>query len=348
MNKSVNKEDVQDIKEIRTTRLRLFAECKCQRTVDCSINDDGSILLAAIAVMNEENDSQTVSVYTEVDGKQVFADNISIDEGTTETIPITVPVSSLQTENTHDSEVTIKVIDSDGGLVLQRMHSVTIRSKYDLDLTKLKERTAEFVNPLSPVIQQFVDDHDGPLAHAMGNDFMVSGYQIPDTILYQIKAAFNAVRDYGMHYVSDTITLNEGAYQRVRGPEKVLKDHSGNCIELSILFASILEAMAFEPVIVFPPGHAIIGVVMRTGSYQSSSAMPPGLDGKLIPLKDGRSITEVLCFESTMCPNKDTQFEQTVGVAHETIIKNLDWINSGRRFTLITEQRQRGIKPRLG
>ncbi len=76
-------------------------------------------------------------------------------------------------EDSYPAQVAIIVKDSSGDMILQRINSVVIRSKYDLDLTKLTVKTAEFVNPLLPVIKEFVDDHNGPLALAMGSDYIV-------------------------------------------------------------------------------------------------------------------------------------------------------------------------------
>lgn len=201
---------------------------------------------------------------------------------------------------------------------------------------------------MDPAIKHFVDSADGPLAKAMGSSYSVTGYQSRNAVIPQIKAVFEAVKSLGMHYVSDTSTFSdEGFYQRVRTSEKVLEDRSGNCIEFSILFASILESMALEPVVVFPVGHAIVGVVLSTDMYDSESCMPSISEGSIIVLRSGSKTCSVLCFESTCCAHHSCSFEDAVSIATGTINGQLSNINRRTDFSLIVEKRHGGIQPKV-
>ena len=326
----------------------LLAECSGLRIIDLSDVSDGNVVIGAVGVKNEGNKQRFVTVESLLNGKSILLLKVKISPKSTEMVPIHVPLSSISFDDTRLVDVQFLVTSEEGHRILDRTLSMTVRSRFDLDLSKVKEQAARLVNPLCPDVKSFVDSADGPLAEVMGCDFSVTGYQLKDAIVPQIKGVFDAVKTLGLHYVSDTSTLSdEGCYQRVRTPEKVLVDRSGNCIELSILFASILESMGLEPVVVFPVGHAIVGVVLSTDIYRTDSRMPSISADKIIRLRDGRKICDVLCFESTCCTHSKCSFESAVEIATETINSQLSNINHRKNFSLIVKERQDGIKPKV-
>ncbi len=56
------------------------------------------------------------------------------------------------------------------------------------------------------------------------------------------------------------VAFSEGYNQRIRTPYDVLSQKSGNCIETTLLYASLAEALDLEAAIVQIPGHAYAGV----------------------------------------------------------------------------------------
>lgn len=327
--------------------LSIFAECSVQRIIDINAQSDGNVAIGILSIKSAEKETQRVTVSAQFEEEMLFTSTVVVAPNSKTNVIVTAPVRRVQRDDTYQAEARFTVKDCNGIFILDRMFSMIVRSRFDLDLTKLKEQTASAVNPLDPKIQEFVDRSDGPLAKEMGDSYEVSGYQQPEMILPQIEAVFKAVQSLGMHYVSDTETLRVGHYQRVRTPSKVLNDRSGNCIELSILYASILEAMSFETVVVFPYGHAIVGVVLHTDSYRSSATMPRPPCNGVLSLRNGRERYKVVCFEATMCSSKECSFIQAVESAYRTISEELDSINSRSDYTIVEKERQRGIKPRV-
>jgi hypothetical protein len=55
-------------------------------------------------------------------------------------------------------------------------------------------------------------------------------------------------------------------WQHVRRPREVLGALSANCLDGSMLFASVLELVGMEPVIITRTGHAYVGVRSAPGS----------------------------------------------------------------------------------
>ncbi len=338
---------VPDQGQTGTSKLKIYAECTAQRLIDFNTQSNGTIIVGAVALSSSENTPQTVTVSLVFEGESLFTTTKELSPRMRTTVEAPVPVKRIARDETYQAEVRFTVLDSSKSVVLDRFFTMTVRSRYDLDLTKLKVQTAQFVNPLDPAVEKFIESKGSPLAKEMGSGFTVMAYQWESKIIPQIKAVFNAVKNQDMHYVSSTETFREGSYQRVRSPGKVLEDHSGNCIEFSILYASILEAMGFETAVVFPYGHAIVGVIMGTNAYRTSSKMPDRLKDSILRLGNGSEKYDVLCFEATMCSHKTATFESAVMSAYETIGEQLSSINGRANYTIVEKERQKGIKPRV-
>ena len=71
------------------------------------------------------------------------------------------------------------------------------------------------------------------------------------------KAIFEILQARGIVYVQNNGAGSIG--QKVNYPIEVLRSRDGLCIETTHLFASILEALGMQPLIVEIPGHAFVG-----------------------------------------------------------------------------------------
>lgn len=77
----------------------------------------------------------------------------------------------------------------------------------------------------------------------------------------QIKAIYDYLNEkVKMKYVNQPFSFdfNVGG-QRVLTPERVMSIKAGNCIDLVILFASLMEGLGIAPLILIMPGHAFLG-----------------------------------------------------------------------------------------
>lgn len=128
------------------------------------------------------------------------------------------------------------------------------KKKYDL-----APLIAAWITPKEPLIEKI-------LSRAKEKIFSraLNGYQSHD-ITEQVRAIFNAVRDEGISYVNSPINFGIGHTQRVRFPRQSIVDKSANCIDGAVLLASLFENIGLEPLIVFVPGHAFVGVKLKPG-----------------------------------------------------------------------------------
>src|SRR5262249_29128158 len=115
-----------------------------------------------------------------------------------------------------------------------------------------------FVTPNTPSVIAFlrqVADHHP--------DQRLVGYQGDAAAVEpQVKAVFEALRKAGITYINSVIAFSPDdgtATQRVRLPRQSLADREANCIDGTVLFASLLEAASLNPAIIVVPGHAFLG-----------------------------------------------------------------------------------------
>jgi hypothetical protein len=87
-------------------------------------------------------------------------------------------------------------------------------------------------------------------------------------VIAQVDALYDTLRlDYTMHYLQASVPYSGPgsstvATQNIKLPAEILQQHSGMCIELTLLLASAVERIGLHPEIVIIPGHAFLGVAV--------------------------------------------------------------------------------------
>jgi len=119
---------------------------------------------------------------------------------------------------------------------------------------------AAWVRPGAPGLQQ--------LLNKASEECELVGYQAPegeDPAEYtrrQVAAIYNAVKGAKLNYQNSAqVYLHDPKYyiQQVRLPEQTLKDRAANCLDMAVLFASLMASCQIDPLILFVPGHAVVG-----------------------------------------------------------------------------------------
>jgi hypothetical protein len=96
----------------------------------------------------------------------------------------------------------------------------------------------------------------------------------PLAVRDQVDAIYDALRlDYHMHYVTENVPYNgpgdtSVALENIKLPFEVLQQHSGMCLELTVLLASAVERIGLHAEIVIIPGHAFLGVATTPDDRQ--------------------------------------------------------------------------------
>jgi tetratricopeptide (TPR) repeat protein len=76
----------------------------------------------------------------------------------------------------------------------------------------------------------------------------------------QVKALWEELQARGVSYVMDPrLASVVGQVQRTRLPAQVLSSTNAQCLEGTLLFATLMEAIGLRPIIAILPGHALVG-----------------------------------------------------------------------------------------
>ena len=101
-------------------------------------------------------------------------------------------------------------------------------------------------------------------------DREIWGYQgDPESVPRLVGALYQALKDAGITYVNSVIDYGSPpgqATQRTRLPRESLTGRAANCIDGTVLFASLLEGCSLNPAIVLVPGHAFVAWETWDGS----------------------------------------------------------------------------------
>ena len=112
---------------------------------------------------------------------------------------------------------------------------------------------AAYVNEENPMIDQLLRE---ALNTRIVNRFL--GYQgSPEAVDNQVYALWNVLQKRNFRYSS--VSNNVVFSQRVRTFDDALESSQINCVDGSVLFASLLRAINIEPILVRTPGHMFVG-----------------------------------------------------------------------------------------
>jgi len=117
---------------------------------------------------------------------------------------------------------------------------------------------AAFVNEDHPWISTLLQE-----AVAGGVVHSFTGYQSgAQATMLQAQAVWDALAARGLSYVNvatDSGTSPFVSTQYVRFLDQSVHDQGANCVDASVLFASILRRIGLRPVLLFRPGHCFTG-----------------------------------------------------------------------------------------
>ena len=123
-----------------------------------------------------------------------------------------------------------------------------------------------WVTPHSRAVDEWVSEARTACADGMGAG---SGVEV-DT---QVEALWTALKNRSVSYVNSSYSIDTGgpaSYQRVMTPLDVLHLGYGNCIDLTVLFASALEKLGFRPAVITTTGHAFFGWLDEDGHVEGA------------------------------------------------------------------------------
>jgi hypothetical protein len=114
------------------------------------------------------------------------------------------------------------------------------------------------VQPKSRLINQILSEASQRLGFQVRKGIL--GYQganNPEQMKEDIRKIYKTIQAMSFTYVNTPVSFEEG-YQRIKTPSEALQTRMGNCIDGTLVFASCISAIGYNPIIVIVPGHAFV------------------------------------------------------------------------------------------
>ncbi|MBO6879073.1 hypothetical protein [Winogradskyella sp.] len=136
-----------------------------------------------------------------------------------------------------------------------------------------------FVTPNDPVVKYYTQN----LQEKLLKGEAASVTRKPEDAVRFLAGIYEATRKSHMVYsgtkgIPKSTEDVQSIVQQVRLPREVITGNTGLCIELSVLYASVLSAAGIDPIIYMVPGHAYPGFRMN-GQYYAIEATGIGGEG---------------------------------------------------------------------
>lgn len=266
-----------------------FTHLNSKKTILCSLVSESDYIVSAyfnclkelynneyspidLVITNTSSDIQKMKIeYSIQDITHPHIENIFIEPKSTNSIPILPNILEdklakiVEHSNAH---LNVKVYQ-DNILIFEESKIFNLLPKetfvYDNEDNGKSKKLyfyfllARWVTPNNKVIDEIINEAAESLKEIIGNgDNLFQSRK-------EIESIYNTIAKY-VKYVSRTFSLYKGEtslHQKVHLPENTLKNKSGNCIDLTVLMASCLEKLRYNPLIITVPHHAYLGIKLR-------------------------------------------------------------------------------------
>ncbi|WP_276806896.1 DUF3320 domain-containing protein [Bacteroides stercorirosoris] len=180
----------------------------------------------------------------------------------------------------------------------------------------MPELLATFVTPNHPILSrisvkasQFLEKWTGSSA--------LDEYQTqdPNRVRAQVAAIYEALRSESLIYSTIPASF-ETMGQRIRLVDNVLTSKLGTCIDLTLLYASCLEAIGIHPLLVLLKGHIFVGAWLTEDIYHQTV----GDDASFLLKGSANGISDIVLVETTaLTSSQNISFEEAVTTAQKEL-----------------------------
>ncbi|MBR1483825.1 MAG: DUF3320 domain-containing protein [Ruminococcus sp.] len=185
------------------------------------------------------------------------------------------------------------------------------------------ELLTAFVTPNHPALANIIAKASEYLGKWTG-DPSFDGYQSQDVnrVLSQSAAIFEALREQQTIYCTAPASFEESG-QRVRLSDAVLTQKMGNCLDLTLLYASCLEAVGLHPLLLLRQGHIFAGVWLEDLSFPEAVQYDASVVSKRLAL----GVNEIAVAESTLVVSgKHASFDEARANAEKQLHEGIECI----------------------
>ncbi len=162
--------------------------------------------------------------------------------------------------------------------------------------TYYPELLTAFVTPNHPEVAKIAARASSYLKEWTG-DPSLDDYQTkdPTRVLSQAAAVYSALCESDLLYATTPASFNKVG-QRVRLCDTVMRHKMGNCLDLTLLYASVLESIGLNPLLILTDGHIFAGVWLEQLTFPEAVQD----DVSLITKRLADGVNEIAVVESTL------------------------------------------------
>ena len=180
----------------------------------------------------------------------------------------------------------------------------------------MPELLATFVTPNHPILSRISVKASQFLEKWTGNSAL-DEYQTqdPNRVRAQVAAIYEALRSESLIYSTVPASF-ETSGQRVRLVDNVLTSKLGTCIDLTLLYASCLEANGIHPLLVLLKGHILVGAWLTEDIYHQTV----GDDASFLLKGSANGISDIVLVETTaLASSQNISFEEAAAMAQKEL-----------------------------
>ncbi len=231
------------------------------------------------------------------------------------------------------------VISSEGSEIYSEAFRVDILA-YDQwsGVSILPEILSAFVTPNHTEIPKIIKRASAILEIWTGNPSF-DEYQTknPDRVKKQMAAIFEAIAERQIIYCTVPASFEETG-QRIRLSDTIFSQQMANCLDLSLLYASCLESVGINPIVVIIKGHAFAGAWIVNETFSDSV----NDDLSLITKRIADGINEIVVAEATcMNAGHKSSFDDAIRSAKNHLLNEDDFM----LFIDVKRSRFSGVRP---
>ena len=177
-------------------------------------------------------------------------------------------------------------------------------------LSVIPEMLSAFVTPNYPAITKVIHRASHFLETWTGIPSL-NAYQSknPDRVKKQIAAIYEAIAELNIVYCEPPASYEQSG-QRIRMADTIFTHKVGTCLDMSLLYASCIEAVGLNPIIMVVKGHAFTGAWLVDDTFSDSV----NDDVSLLTKRIAAGINEITLVETT-CMNSGSKFTFDAAVA---------------------------------
>ena len=181
----------------------------------------------------------------------------------------------------------------------------------------MPESLAAFSTPNHPDVTVINKRSSEFLSKWTGNPSL-SAYQTrdPNRVKYQMAAIYEAIAEKAITYCVSPASF-ESQGQRIRTVDEIMSLKMANCLDMTMLYASCLEAAGLHPLVILTDSHAFAGCWLIPDSFPDSVVDDPAL----ITKRMAEGMNEILVVECTaMNEGSHASFDKACDAAKQKMM----------------------------